>query len=171
MSEAVEHDNDGPLEALARSIAAQTDALGHLRFKFEVQQMMLTGGGSTWVIETTTELEQAIEAVQDSDEAFRTTLAEAAGSLALSPESTLREVAVAAPEPWNYIFRQGREELKTSVERVGLLCGENRKLLARGYLATSAALAMLGIDSATSYDASGTPVISARSANILNTKA
>ena len=52
MSEAVEHDNDGPLEALARSIAAQTDALGHLRFKFEVQQMMLTGGGSTWVSET-----------------------------------------------------------------------------------------------------------------------
>ena len=30
---------------------------------------------------------------------------------------------------------------------------------------------MLGVDSATSYDATGTPVISARSANILNTKA
>jgi hypothetical protein len=171
MNESVEHDTDGPLEVLARSIAAQTDALGHLRFKFEVQQMMLTGAGGTWVNETTSELEQAIEAVQDTDELFRASLAEAASSLGVSPESTLREVAAAAPEPWSYIFRQGREELKTAVERVGLLCGENRKLLARGYLATSAALAMLGIDSATSYDASGTPVISARSANILNTKA
>ena len=171
MSEAVEHDTDGPLEVLARSIAAQTDALGHLRFKFEVQQMMLTGAGGTWVNETTSELEQAIEAVRHSDELFRAALADAAAYLGTSPESTLREVAAAAPEPWSYIFRQGREELKTAVERVGLLCGENRKLLARGYLATSAALAMLGVDSATSYDATGTPVISARSANILNTKA
>ncbi len=171
MSDAVEPMNDGPLETLARAIAAQTDTLGHLRFKFEVQQMMLTGAGSTWVSETTRELEGAISAVQESDEEFRVALAEAAAFLAVSPESTLREVAAVAPEPWNYIFRQGREELKTAVERVGALCGENRKLLARGYLATSAALAMLGVDSATSYDATGTPVISARSANILNTKA
>ncbi len=171
MSEDVGTPHDGPLEALAAAIAAQTDALGHLRFKFEVQQMMLAGGGNTWVNETTRELEAAIGAVQESDVAFRAALSAAASELGLSPESTLREIAAAASEPWNYIFRQGREELKRAVERVNVLCGENRKLLARGYLATSAALSLLGVASTTSYDATGAPVSSAKSANILNTKA
>lgn len=171
MNDDVELARNAPLEALATAIAGQTDALSRLRFKFEVQQMMLSGGYSSWIAETTQELEVAIDAVQDSDAAFRTALTRAATALALSPESTLREIAAAVEEPWNYIFRQGRDELKRSVERVAVLCGENRKLLARGYLATSAALSLLGVEITTSYDASGAPVSSQQSANILNTKA
>ncbi|MDA8291647.1 MAG: flagellar export chaperone FlgN [Actinomycetota bacterium] len=162
---------DTPLEALATAIAAQTDSLARLRFKFEVQQMMLSGGCTTWVAETTEELEAAIEDVHERDAQFRSVLSDAAASCGLSPESTLREVAAAAEEPWNYIFRQGRDELKRSVERVTALCGENRKLLARGYLATSAALSLLGIETTTAYDASGSPVTSQGSASILNAKA
>ncbi|MCU1492398.1 MAG: flagellar protein FlgN [Acidimicrobiaceae bacterium] len=167
----VELVRDTPLEALATTIATQIDALSRLRFKFEVQQMMLSGGCTTWVSETTQELEAAIDAVQDSDAVFRAALSRAATSLSLSPESTLREIAAAVEEPWTYIFGQGRDELKRSVERVSILCGENRKLLARGYLATTAALSLLGVETTTAYDASGAPVSTQQSANILNTKA
>jgi len=52
-----------------------------------------------------------------------------------------------------------------------MLCGENRKLLARGYLATTAALSLLGVETTTAYNATGAPVQSAQSANILNAKA
>jgi hypothetical protein len=171
MREGVEPARDTALESLATAIAAQTDVLSRLRFKFEVQQMMLAGGSTTWVSETTEELEAAIDAVQDSDAVFRASLSHAAAFLGLSPESTLREVAASVPEPWNYIFRQGRDELKRSVERVSVLCAENRKLLARGYLATTAALSLLGVETTTAYDASGSPVNSQASATILNTKA
>lgn len=164
---------DADLEALAGAISAQSEALSHLRFKFEVQQLMLAGGRAGYLDETTRELEQAIEQVQRSDAAFRQILALAAArSLALSPESTLREVAAAAEEPWRYIFEQGREELRRAVERIGVLCAENRKLLARGYLATSEALAVLGMQPAgPSYDATGAPVRSGAGAAILNVKA
>lgn len=161
------------LQALANAIAEQSEALSRLRFKFEVQQMMLAGGRSGWVGETTKELEVAIEQVQAADVAFRQRLSLAASrALGLSPESTLREVAAVAGEPWRYIFEQGREDLRRAVEAVNLLCTENRKLLARGYLATSEALGLLGVDTAgLSYDATGAPAPSRASAAILNLRA
>lgn len=171
MSHGVELGRETPLEALASAISSQADALGRLRFKFEVQQMMLAGGCTTWVGETTEELEAAIDAVQGADGVFRSALADASASVGISPESTLREIAAAVDEPWSYIFRQGREELVRSVDQVTALCGENRKLLARGYLATTAALALLGVPTATAYDSSGAPVARQQSVNILNAKA
>jgi hypothetical protein len=171
MNDDVEPARSAPLEALALAVAGQTDALSRLRFKFEVQQMMLSSGSNSWIAETTGELEAAIDAVQVSDAEFRGALSAAAVAVSLSPESTLREVAAAVDEPWSYIFRQGREELQRSIERVTSLCAENRKLLARGYLATSAALSLLGVEINTSYDATGAPVGRSTSANILNTKA
>ena len=167
---AMEEDRDDELEALARAIAEQSEALAHLRFKFEVQQMILSGGRAAWVDETTQELEEAIEEVHRADVAFRHRLSAAASRVfGLSPESTLREVAAVAGEPWRYIFEQGREDLRRAIEAVGRLCTENRKLLARGFLATSEALAVLGVETAgLSYDATGAPQRSRAAAAILN---
>lgn len=166
---------DAELEALAGAVARQSEALAHLRFKFEVQQVMLAGGRSSYITETTDELREAIEQVQRADAEFRGCLSRAAArSLGLSPESTLREVAKAAGEPWRYIFEQGRDELRRSIERINALCTENRKLLARGYLATSEALALLGVGGGgggAAYDASGAAIASVGGAAILDAKA
>jgi FlgN protein len=158
------------LETLATSVSDQLSALAHLEFKFEVQQMMLVGGRGVWVEETTRDLEVAIATVQRGDLVFRRALGEAAGVLGLSPESTLREVAEATDEPWSYIFGQGRHELQKAIRRIDELCAENRKLLVRGYLATSEALAMLGVADPAGYDASGAPVPGSTSI-ILNARA
>jgi hypothetical protein len=166
----VEFVTDPVLEALATSVSDQLNALGHLEFKFEVQQMMLFGGRGVWVDETTRDLEGAIQAVQRSDLVFRRALSEAARSLDLSPESTLREVAGVTEEPWAYILSQGRHELRKAIARVDELCSENRTLLVRGYLATTEALAMLGVHDPTGYDATGSPVAQSTSI-ILNAKA
>jgi hypothetical protein len=164
--------DESTLEALASAIFRQIDALGSLRFKFEVQQMMLAGGRAGWVEETTRELRTAIEEVQSTDLHFRRQLQAVGIALSLSPEATLREVAEAAEDPWRYIYSQGREELRTAIERVGMLCEENRKLLARGFLATTEALAMLGLGSlGMSYDASGAPLPPLTAAAIINMKA
>lgn len=163
---------DEDLEALAAAIASESEALARLRFKFEVQQVMLSGGRVAYLEETTRELEAAIAEVQHADALFRDRLAGAASrSLGLAPESTLREVAAAAGEPWRYIFEQGREDLRRAVEAIDRLSTENRKLLARGYLATGEALAVLGIDTGgTSYDAAGLPRRGRVGAAILNAR-
>ena len=162
--------SDPILEALATSVSDQLTALGHLEFKFEVQQMMLFGGRGVWVDETTRDLETAIADVHRADRTFRQALQGAARHLGISPESTLREVSERAEEPWAYIFTQGRHELRKAITRVDELCAQNRKLLVRGYVATTEALAMLGVSDPTGYDEHGTPVAQPTSI-FLNAKA
>ncbi|HEY3942723.1 MAG TPA: flagellar export chaperone FlgN [Acidimicrobiales bacterium] len=159
------------LETLVGCTEAQLAALRRLAFKFEVQQMMLSGGRSAWLNETLGEMEAAIAAVNQADASFRHALREGALALGASPESTLRELAAEAPEPWGYIFEQGRDDLVAAVAEVGRLCADNRKLLARGFLATGAALSLLGVDVPTAYDASGSPQTAQGSVNLLNARA
>ena len=162
--------SDAILEELAAAVTGELTALSHLRFKFEVQQMMLFGGRGAWIDETTEDLERAIADVQGADEVFRRCLATAARRLGLSPESTLREIADGAVEPWSYIFAQGREDMQRAIARVGQLCTENRKLLAQGYLATTQALSLLGVATPGAYTEDGS-VEAPPTSIILNAKA
>ncbi|HMD45974.1 MAG TPA: hypothetical protein VKG43_07435 [Acidimicrobiales bacterium] len=164
------------METALRDLADRTDAqLGALRllsFKFEVQHMMLAGGRNVWFDETALELEDAIMAVRDAEAPFRTALARAAGALGLEVSATLGEVAEVSPEPWSYIFDQGRQELRQLALDVQAQCNDNRKLLARGHLATTQALQLLGIDTSPAYDARGGLDVGHRgSVNLLNARA
>jgi hypothetical protein len=159
------------LERLARSLEEQLVALRHLCFKFEVQEIVLSGGRHQWLNETTAELERAVADVRGCDADLRQALVAAGVALALSPEATVREVAVTAPEPWGYIFDQHRTELQQLLDRVGALSRANRKLLARGHAATVAALAFLGVEAPTSYDASGALTPTGGSLGLLDARA
>ena len=159
------------LERLARSLEEQLVALRHLSFKFEVQEIVLSGGRHQWLNETTAELERAVAAVRASDGHLRQALGAGAVALGLSPEATVREVAVAVPEPWGYIFDQHRAELQQSLDRVATLSRANRKLLAHGHAATVAALAFLGVEAPTSYDASGALTPAGGSLGLLDARA
>ena len=169
--EAVETTACSPLETLTQAVEAQLAALQQLCFKFEVQALVLTGGRQKWLGQATSELEGAVAALQASDRRLRDSLATAACAIGLSPESTMREVAGAAAEPWNYILTQQRAELIDSVEQVTKLSVTNRRLLAAGQSATRAALALLGAPVSTDYDASGSIVGPYGSAGLLNARA
>ena len=161
----------GALERLARCLDEQLSALRHLCFKFEVQEVVLSGGRHQWLNETTAELEKAVHAVHDTDRALRAALAKGAVALGLSPEATVREVAAAAPEPWGYIFGQHREDLQRSVERVAQLSRTNRQLLARGQAATVSALQFLGADVPSGYGKDGGAAPMTGSVGLLDARA
>ncbi len=171
ITSAVEPPTRAALERLARCLEEQIAALRHLSFKFEVQEIVLAGGRQQWLNETTAELSAAVARVQRTDGLLRETLRAGALSLGLSPESTVREVAVAAPEPWGYIFDQHRTELRLSVDRVATLSRANRTLLARGLAATVAALSFLGVETTTAYTASGTIAPAGGSVGLLDARA
>lgn len=161
----------GALERLARCLDEQLAALRHLCFKFEVQEIVLSGGRHQWLNETTAELERAVVAVHATDQALRDALAKGAVALGLSPEATVREVAEVAPEPWGYIFGQHREELQRSVDRVAQLSRTNRQLLARGHAATVTAMQFLGAEVPTGYDAAGNAATVTGSVGLLDARA
>ncbi len=161
----------GALERLARCLDEQLAALRHLCFKFEVQEIVLSGGRHQWLNETTAELERAVTTVHATDQALRDALAKGAVALGLSPEATVREVAEVAPEPWGYIFGQHREDLQRSVDRVAQLSRTNRQLLARGHAATVTAMQFLGADVPSGYDAAGNAATVSGSVGLLDARA
>lgn len=143
------------LERLALCLGQQVAALRHLCFKFEIQEVILTSGRHKWLDETTAELERAVASLHGTDRTLREALEKAAVAVQLSPESTVREVAAAVPEPWSYVLEEHRKGMQELLERVGQLSRTNRQLLARGHAATVAAMSFLGAQVPSSYDANG----------------
>ncbi len=158
-------------ESLSRCLEAQIDAAEQLCFKFEVQGMLLASGRHRFLSNTTSELESAAARLEQTDRALRAALTRAAAVVGLSPESTLREVAASAPEPWSFIFGQHRETLFGLIEEVRKLSGMNRRLLASGQAAIHSALSFLGAEVPTGYTASGTAPVASGSARLLDARA
>jgi len=143
------------LERLAMRIERQLDALRHACFRFEVLRAVVIAGKQGWLPESNADLAQALGALQQTDRELRSCLVDAAVSLGLSPESTLREVGVAAPEPWDFVFARHREAIEQwarQADELGRACNQIlRKLL--GTL--DAALTMIGGDAPVGYDETG----------------
>jgi FlgN protein len=149
----------------------QQAALRQLCFKFEVQEVVLTSGRQQWLGEMTSELELAVAQLHSTDRALRSALQQAAVAIGLSPEATVREVALAAPEPWGWVFDQHRSDVQQLIERVGQLSRSNRQLLARGHAATLAAISFLGGQEPYGYDARGQVVPLTGSVGLLDARA
>ncbi len=151
----VEPTDTAPLERLASRIETQLDVLRHACFRFEVLHAVVTAGKQEWLPESNADLEQALGALKESDRGFRMSLADAAVSLGLSPESTLREVASVAPEPWDFVFAKHREGIEHWVGRAGELGRANNQILRKFLAAANAALALIGGDPSFGYDETG----------------
>jgi len=158
------------LEHLASRIEDQLDVLRHLCFRFEMLHAVVVAGKQEWLPESNTDLGQALGALQESDLRFRSALAEAAVSIGLSPESTLREVAAAVPEPWDFIFGKHREEIARWATRAGALARANTQLIRKFLAAANSALALLGGEAPLGYDETGSEGTVTGSIGLVNTR-
>ncbi len=157
-----------PLERLASRIEVQLEVLRHVCFRFEVLHTVVTTGKQEWLPESNADLEQALSALQESDRGLRMSLADAAMSLGLSRESTLREVASAAPEPWDFVFAKHREGIEHWVARAGELARANNQILRKFLAAANAALALIGGESSFGYDETGSEGMVSGSIGLVN---
>lgn len=149
-------END-PFQKLASALAETLDASNRVCFKLEQHQLLLTTGRNAWLGDATSELEEAVSDFREAEVEFLGALPPVATRLFLPPESTLREIAAAAEEPWDYIFDHGGKELRQLLTRVDTLKAALKEMLTRNYLAVTSALAILGVNPPTAYDASGSP--------------
>lgn len=134
------------MERLAWCAEDQLVALRAVCFKCETQHAVLTSCRQRWLEETTREVAQAIESVEGTDRAFRSSLVAAAEAVGLPPNATLGEVVAQVPEPWSYVLAQLRGELLETARRVDELTSDTRRLLAAGHAATVSTLsAMTGL--------------------------
>ena len=158
------------LERLSSRIERQLDALRHACFRFEVLRAVVTAGKQEWLPESNADLAHALGALQQTDREFRSSLVDAAVSLGLSPESTLREVGVAAPEPWDFVFARHREAIEQWARQADELGRACNQILRRLVSTLDTALTMIGGEAPVGYDQTGGEGSVTGSIGLVNTR-
>lgn len=149
---------DGAAEAAYAAVASilwrEREVLERVLFKLTCQQLILRGGEIRWLSPIDDEVRHALSLLKDCEVLRAVEVNELAVRLGVSPDTSLRELAAAAPEPWSTLLTDHREALLTLTGEISATTAENRRILQAGAAAASESLA--GVPGATStYGADG----------------
>jgi len=147
---------DGPMDfdGIVSYLVTEQQALEELSFKLEEERLLLIAGRHRFLDRATAEVEFAAAALTAIGTARATLIREAADSLGLPADASLRQVIDATPSSAaKQRLITMRDAMRRTMKAISDTTAENRQLLARGLAATMDALALLG--TSTSYDASG----------------
>jgi hypothetical protein len=131
------------LDEVSQILWRERQLLDLLLCKLEVEQLVLAGGRTRWLPAVTREVEYVLAEVKQVELLRAVLVGAAAEQLGLDPGCTLRELAEAAPEPWDGIFEQHRTAFLTTAEELRGIARVNRDLLSQGARAVQEALTWL----------------------------
>jgi NaMN:DMB phosphoribosyltransferase len=158
------------LNALVACLFEESEALEHLAFKLEQEQLVLVAGKPRLLARNSTEFEQAVKALDVVSRRREQLVAVAAGEFGLPATTTLSALADAAQdEDERRVLGERRQIMRSQVARISDLCARNREILARNLSATTDALALLGVGP--SYTAMATTTVGAPRAHMLDARA
>lgn len=101
---------------------------------------MLASGRARWVGRATREVEAVLDQLRGIELGRAIEADEAARELGLIPGASLRELAGAAPTPWNDLLRCHHEALTELTSQIDELAHSNREVLVRSVRAAQEAL-------------------------------
>jgi hypothetical protein len=158
------------LNALVVCLFEESEALEHLAFKLEQEQLVLVAGKPRLLARNSAEFEEAVKALDLVSRRREQLVTEVAGELGLSPPTSLSVLADAAPdEDERRVLGERRQVMRAQVARINELCAKNREILARNLAATTDALALLG--ESPSYTAMATTTVGAPRSRMLDARA
>lgn len=158
------------LNALVACLFEESEALEHLAFKLEQEQLVLVAGKPRLLARNSVEFEQAVKALDVVSRRREQLVAVAAGEFGLPATTTLSTLADAAQdEDERRVLAERRQIMRAQVARISDLCARNRQILARNLAATTDALALLG--DGPSYTAMATTTVGAPRAHMLDARA
>ena len=131
------------LDEVSQILWRERQLLDLLLCKLEVEQLVLASGRTRWLTAVTREVEYVLAEVKQVELLRAVLVGAAAEQLGLDPGCTLRELAAAAPEPWDGILEQHRTAFLTTAEELKAIARLNRDLLSQGARAVHEALAWL----------------------------
>jgi NaMN:DMB phosphoribosyltransferase len=158
------------LNALVACLFEESEALEHLAFKLEQEQLVLVAGKPRLLARNSAEFEQSVKALDVVSRRREELVVAAAGELGLPGTTTLSALADAAPdEDERRVLGERRQTMRAQVARITDLCARNRQILARNLAATTDALALLG--EGPSYTAMATTTVGAPRSRMLDARA
>lgn len=145
---------------LSTALWRERELLEVLLFKLEEEQLLLAAGRSEWLARATREVEVVLEAIANSEVIRAIEVDVVAVSMGLPSNSSLGDLARAAPAPWGELLADHRRAFLELTGRITGLSETNRDLINSGQRAVVTALATLaGPAEPKMYGPAGTTVI------------
>jgi hypothetical protein len=115
-----------------------------LLFKLDEEQLVLAAGRTRWLPRATREVEMVLEEIRQTELERAVAVSRVAVDLGLPSGTSLRQLAEAAPPPWQGMLTEHRQAFLSLTEEITALVQTNRELLVRGQKAVRDVLASLG---------------------------
>jgi hypothetical protein len=124
------------LSDISNALLREQALLEMLLFKLEEEHLVLATGRTRWLAAATREVEAVLAEIRRCELVRATLVAAVSPSLQLSENPSLRELAEAAPEPWDFVLDQHRRSFLEIADEIGAQANANKQLLNRGAAAT-----------------------------------
>lgn len=148
----------GSCADLSESLWRVREHLEVLAYRIEVQRALVETGRSTWLARSTRDVDDVIGKVRSAELSRALDLVPLTEMLGLPAEASLREVAAAAPSPWDHVLAEHRLALTELTGELTQAALANRELLASNAQALDEMLSRFrGTGAPSTYTATGTP--------------
>jgi FlgN protein len=115
-----------------------------LLFKLDEEQLVLAAGRTRWLARATREVEMVLEEIRQTELDRAVEVSRVALDLGLVDDASLRQLADAAPAPWQGMLVEHRQAFLALTDEITALVQTNRELLGRGQKAVREVLASIG---------------------------
>jgi hypothetical protein len=122
-----------------------------LLFKLQQEHLMLAAGQDRWLAHATAEVTLVMEELQQASAARTATAVGLAAQSGLDTGATLAALALAAPQEWQLMLGDQRDQLRSLLQQIEQVGRTNREILASRLAVARDALVMLGEAPAVGY--------------------
>lgn len=155
---------------LSSMLWRERELLGLLNFKLVEEQLLLTAGKSEWLQHATREVEQVVAQLRTTGLARDVEASALAVEWGISPESTLRDLAAAAPAgPWRELLGGHLDALNGLTATIASLRDSNEQFLRAAARSAQETAAGLRPERVT-YDARGNAGTATSTARLFDSK-
>jgi hypothetical protein len=146
------------MEDLSLILWRERELLETLLYKLEMEKLVLASGTSRWLATSAREVEGILDSIRETELLRAVVADEAAASIGMAANPSLRALAEAVDEPWRSILLDHRAAFVQYSREIMEIAASNRELLTTGQQA--ARDTFLGLtETADSYSPTGTAVV------------
>lgn len=121
------------MENLSLILWRERELLETLLFKLEQEQLVLASRRTRWLMRAAREVESVLETLRETEVLRSLAADEAAASVGMDSNPSLRALAAAAPEPWRSILLDHRDAFVAANREVREVADTNRELITAGH--------------------------------------
>ncbi len=128
------------LSGLSSGLWRIQELLELLMYKLEVQQVLTETGRSRWMGRSTREIEVVLQEMREAELLRAVDAGPVCAALGLPVQTSLFDIARAAPAPWDQVLTEHRNALTSATDELGELSRSNTEMLEASYRAVQETL-------------------------------